>query len=366
MPKYTTISQSEYDRMSDLAIKNQPIRKQVALRDLEVASDSVLKYQGRFIGMSSQAFKDICKIVGLPVQFNNTFKENFGEKARQQLINRLKVATAGKGNTSVSLVLSPETKTIIGARKDSSDLISNKTFLDNTTSLIDQYGLEVNSFSTNSEGGVVINASSPTNHWGLKGLKDEEFFGGVTFTNTLKNGFEVSPYIHRLICANGMIGKSFEETMKLGSFDNPNKSAEFFSQLNQMAERGFRPHLFEEKVRKAMETPSSLAEMGEAYELIRGLSGADYKDLESWIPYQGTRKRFHDAGIDTIPMNPEQRKGAKTGTSIWDVINGITHFATHDNGFKLDDYDRRRMQVEAGKLLTKKTYDIHNLVPSPF
>lgn len=366
MPKYTTISQAEYDRMSDLAIKNQPIRKQVALKDVEVCSDSVLKYQGRFIGMSTQAFKDICKIVGLPVQFNNTFKENFGEKARQQLINRLKTASAGKGNTSVSLVLSPETKTIIGARKESSDLISNKIFLDSTTSLIDRYGLEVNSFSTNSEGGVVINASSAKNHWGLKGLKDEDFFGGVTFTNSLRTGFEVSPYIHRLICANGMIGKSFEETMKLGSFDNPNKSSEFFAQLNQMAERGFRPHLFEEKVNKAIQTPASLAEMGEAYELIRGLSGADYKDLENWIPYQGTRKRFHDAGIDTIPMNPDQRKGAKTGTSIWDVINGITHFATHDNGFKIDDYDRRRMQVEAGKLLTKKTYDIHNLVPSPF
>jgi hypothetical protein len=58
-------------------------------------------------------------------------------------------------------------------------------------------------------------------------------------------------------------------------------------------------------------------------------------------------------------------KGAKTGTSIWDLVNGITHFASHDNGFKIEDYDRRKLQLEASRLLTKN-YDMANFVKSPF
>jgi len=64
-------------------------------------------------------------------------------------------------------------------------------------------------------------------------------------------------------------------------------------------------------------------------------------------------------------MSKEQKKNAKTGTPIWDVINGLTHFSTHDNGFRIDDYDRRRVQMEAGRMLTKE-FDMANIVKSPF
>ena len=105
--------------------------------------------------------------------------------------------------------------------------------------------------------------------------------------------------------------------------------------------------------------------MEEAYHMMKAYSGADYKELEAWVPLQKTRARYHASGLDTITMSKEQKKNAKTGTPIWDVINGLTHFSTHDNGFRIDDTDRRRMQVEAGRMLTKG-YDMANAVKSPF
>lgn len=369
MSKFQTISQSVYDSSSAEALRNQPIRKELPLSSLEVVKEDVLKVNGKFISMTEKAFKDLCKIVGLPINFNKQFKENFGDRARGQLINRLKVASAGKnGGTMVSIVVNPTSRQIVGIIKNTMDIISNSSFLDTTTKIIDKYGLEVNSFSNGSDGNVIITASSTKNNWGISGLKNESFFGGITFSNSIKGGFEVSPYLHRLICANGMIGKSFEETMRLSNL-NPKASEDFFTQLNQMAERGFKPHMFEEKVKLAINTPASLAEMEMAHKAIvdmAGVSYQDYKDLESWVPYHTTRKRFQAAGIDTILMNQEQRKNARTGTSVYDLVNGITHFASHDNGFKADDYSKKQAQVQAGRLLSKKSFDVQNMVASPF
>jgi len=369
MSNFQTISQSVYDGRSAEALKSQPIRKELPLSSIEVVKEDVLKVDGKFISMSERAFKDLCKIVGLPINFNKQFKENFGDRARGQLINRLKVASAGKnGGTMVSIVVNPESRQIVGIIKNTMDIISNSAFLDTTTTIIDKYGLDVNSFSNGSDGAVIITASSTKNNWGIEGLKNESFFGGISFSNSIKNGFEVSPYLHRLVCANGMIGKSFEETMRLTNL-NPKSSEDFFTQLNQMAERGFKPHMFEEKVKLAINTPASLAEMEMAHNTIVNMSGAsyqEYKDLESWVPYNATRKSFQDFGIDTILMNQEQRKNARTGTSVYDLVNGITHFASHDNGFKSDDYSKKQAQVRAGQLLSKKAFDVQNMVSSPF
>lgn len=360
----TTLSQSIFDARAKEAIDRTPIRKEVSLKDVEVVKDDLLRVGDTNIHMSGDAFKGVCKIVGLPVGFDKTFSSAFGDKARQALVNRLKVAVQAKGNSTLSLVVNPGTKKIIGVQKDPKDLVSNRTFVETSKSIIDKYGLDVTDFSISSDGGVVINTMSSKNVWGLPGLKDEDFFGGITFSNSPAKGYQVSPFLHRLICANGMIGTAFEETMSLGQMDGISMER-FWTNLNALADRGFRPAEFEARVRLAMNTPASLLELEEAHQSLRGRSDAEHKELESWIPYHNTRAKFHAHGIDTVLLTDAQKKNAKTGTTIWEVVNGITHFATHENGFKIEDFDRRKLQVESSKLLVKN-YDMANLISSPF
>jgi len=364
MPKFQTISQQLFDAKSKEAVSRTPMRREFGLKDIEIINDQTLTLDGKQVGMNKEAFKGFCKIVGLPTGFDKTFSSAFGDKARQQLVNRLKIAAQAKGNTSVSIVLNPDTKRIIGVQKDPRDLISNQTFVETSSSIINKYGLEVNDFSVSSDGGVAINASSPKNAWGLQGLKDEEFYGGISFTNSPSGGFMVSPYLQRLVCANGMIGRSFEESMSLGQMDSRSME-KFWKGLNDLADRGFRPASFDEKVRHAMNTMASLSELEGASHELKAYSDADTKELEAWVPLQSTRSKFHTSGIDTLAFTSNQKKGAKTGTSIWDLVNGITHFASHDNGFKIEDYDRRKLQLEASRLLTKN-FDMANFVKSPF
>jgi len=364
MPKFQTISQQLFDAKSKEAVSRTPMRREFGLKDIEIINDQTLTLDGKQVGMNKEAFKGFCKIVGLPTGFDKTFSSAFGDKARQQLVNRLKIAAQAKGNTSVSIVLNPDTKRIIGVQKDPRDLISNQTFVETSSSIINKYGLEVNDFSVSSDGGVAINASSPKNAWGLQGLKDQEFYGGISFTNSPSGGFMVSPYLQRLVCANGMIGRSFEESMSLGQMDSRSME-KFWKGLNDLADRGFRPVSFDEKVRHAMNTMASLSELEGASHELKAYSDADTKELEAWVPLQSTRSKFHTSGIDTLAFTSNQKKGAKTGTSIWDLVNGITHFASHDNGFKIEDYDRRKLQLEASRLLTKN-FDMANFVKSPF
>jgi len=360
----STISSELFQRKTQEAIEKTPIRKEINLRDVEVVKDDLLRVGEANIPMNAEAFKGVCKVVGLPVGFDKTFSSAFGDKARQSLVNRLKTAVQAKGNTTLSLVVNPHDKKVIGVQKDPRDLVSNQTFVETSKRIIDKYNLEVTDFSISSEGGVVINTMSPKNSWGLTGLQDEDFYGGITFSNSPSRGYLVSPFLHRLVCANGMIGTAFEETMSLGQMDGFSME-KFWTNLNSLAERGFRPLQFENRVRLAMNTPASLAELESAHDDLKSLSDAEHKELEAWVPYHNTRARFHAHGIDTLLLTHAQKKGAKTGTSVWDVVNGITHFASHDNGFKLDDFNRRKLQVQASKLLVKP-FDMANVIRSPF
>ena len=364
MSKFQTLSQSIFEEKTKTAIAKTPIRKEVSIKDVEILNDTTLKLDDHQIKMNKEAFKGICKIVGLPVGFDKTFTSSFGDKARQQLINRLKVAVQAKGNTTLSLVVNPDTREIVSVQKDPRDLISNETFIDTSSKIIDKYDLEVSDFSVNRDGAVVINTASPKNVWGIDGLKDEEFYGGISFTNSPNGGFMVSPFLHRLVCANGMVGKTFEESLSLGQMDGFSMER-FWNQLDRLAERGFRPGNFENRIRLATNTRASLFELESAHDWMKSLSDADNRELEAWAPLHNTRAKFHEARIDTVAFTTAQKKGAKTGTSIYDLVNGITHFATHDNGFKIDDYDRRRLQVEASRILTKD-FDMANFVSSPF
>jgi hypothetical protein len=78
-----------------------------------------------------------------------------------------------------------------------------------------------------------------------------------------------------------------------------------------------------------------------------------------------TNEAFAQFGLPPVSLNPAQKKTAKTGTSMWELVNGLTHFSTHNSQYKISDESRRAIQRKAGDLLAK-TFDMENLVVTPF
>ena len=164
MSQVITLSNQEIEAFKKEAVEATPLRKTISVKDLEVVQENILKIQGRHITMTEAAFKDLLKLMNIPVKFDQEFKKSFGDKARAQLVNRMRGALAARGNAQITLLLSAIDKRIVGFSKPGAAILSNEGFLDIATQTIDKYGLDVNSVSVNSNGNLVINTSASKNN----------------------------------------------------------------------------------------------------------------------------------------------------------------------------------------------------------
>jgi hypothetical protein len=332
---------------------------------LDVINTEVVSINGKRVPMGKDAFGQLARILGVPIQFQNRVDKYFGEEANRALVNKMKSALINQGMSSITLVASPINKSIIGFLKNEGQCISNGTFLEMASGIINDHGFLVRDFSVDgSTGGININCLNPNAEFGIKGLSDEIFNGGLSLSNSLDKGLIVSPYINRLICTNGMIGESFAESFKLNSLRSGDMEG-FRKHLFELEKRDYKPMSFEERIHKAINTRASFAELEAAANLILGNSTAKIEEISTWIPLQETSAQFAAFGMPTIKMTGQQKKNAKTGTPMWDVINGLTHFSTHNSIFQVSDESRRYVQKEAGAFLAK-TFDMENQVVSPF
>lgn len=365
MATVETISQHLYDRKKDSAIKVQPVRKTVALGNLQIINTGVVNVDGKNIPMNREAFSQLARILGVPIQFQDRVDKYFGENATSQIVNKMKSALVKQGVSTITMVANPREKQIVGFLKREGQYISNNTFFGIAEDVIADHNLLVRDLSIDeSSGGITINCFDPHCDFQIGDHKDEFFQGGITLTNSIEKGIIVSPYMNRLICLNGMIGESFGESYKVKGI-GPTQMEELRTHLRSLEKRNYKPFAFEERVKKAIQTNCSYAELEAAAELIIGKSSAKRDEIDRWVPIKETDSVFMKAGIMPSLMNAEKKKNAKTGTSVWEMVNGLTHFATHDSIFKLSDDARRIIQKEAGAIVSG-TFDMENVVVSPF
>jgi hypothetical protein len=299
-------------------------------------------------------------------QFAANFENLFNAEAKATFINRIKDAMSSNAGklSEVTLVLSPYNKTVIGITKKPTDLISNEQFLGVAERIIDQQGFDVTNWSVDPTSGIIqINAFNPKTTFGIQGLSDEIFTGGVTFKNSPLQGFQVLPYINRLWCTNGMTTALAEEAYTLNSLDSTTME-KFFENMNELRKNNYAPKAFGDKVRTAINTPASLKEMRGAHNLISGHAG---DNADRWIPLQENLSKYKAAGFDDLTA--DQMSAAKSNQSVWSVINGLTHFATHAPNLitsNMQESDSTKMMVQAGNIFGKTRFDHQNDMPNPF
>ena len=73
-------------------------------------------------------------------------------------------------------------------------------------------------------------------------------------------------------------------------------------------------------------------------------------------------KAYEMAGTEPSTFTQMQLKNAKSGMSVWDVVNGMTNFASNDTRYNLDPSRTGNLMVTAGNILTKKQYDTEGLL----
>ena len=359
MPQIQTLSSDIIANRKAETRNSQSLRKTVAIRDIQLINDTTIEYQGKRLAITKDAFKGLMKMIGMSQTFASKFEKLFNPETKAKFINQMKNAMATQLN-EMTIILSPTTKKVVGFSKNATDLISHDRFIGLADRLVDQNGFEITNWGVDgNNGSVTINAFNPKAQFGVDGVANEVFTAGLTMKNSPLGGIQVMPYVNRLWCANGCTTAMASESYALKDLSGDSME-KFFEHMSQLRKNKFIPTGFQDKVKQAINTPASMREMSWAHNQIKKHVG---DKAESWIPLMENEAAYSKANIGII-----EPKSAKSNQSIWSVVNGMTHVATHAPdmfAMNMQDKDSTELMVQAGNLLGKQ-WNLQGATRSPF
>jgi hypothetical protein len=359
MPQIQTLSSDIIANRKAETRNSQSLRKTVAIRDIQLINDTTIEYQGKRLVITKDAFKGLMKMIGMSQTFASKFEKLFNPETKAKFINQMKNAMATQLN-EITIILSPTTKKIVGFSKKATDLISHDRFIGLTDRLVDQNGFEITNWGVDANNGsVTINAFNPKAQFGVDGVANEVFTAGLTMKNSPLGGIQVMPYVNRLWCANGCTTAMASESYALNDLSGDSME-KFFEHMSQLRKNKFIPTGFQDKVKQAINTPASMREMSWAHNQIKKHVG---DKAESWIPLMENEAAYSKANIGIV-----EPKSAKSNQSIWSVVNGMTHVATHAPdmfAIGMQDKDSTELMVQAGNLLGRQ-WNLQGATRSPF
>lgn len=354
------ISQQQYAAFRESSLASQPLRRQCGIEEIHLISLDTIEYSGLRLGLKRSALKDLIKIGGLSTAGFASLEKSIGEAAAQSILNALKNAIGLAKGLRVTLVVSPD-RQVTAIQKSTGSLISAETYFDTFERIANNHNLEIQSTHFNPDNGnCYLSAITAKGQFQVGNLSDEVFTTGISLAKTA-DGIQIDPFMNRLICGNGMVQRTFEDSFNLNSMD-PRKWQEFYTHLERIERGAFVPGTFSSKVTAAINTPASFLELEAATGLILKNSNCPQDEIEYFIKgYKHTHSRFQAAGIDTEALVNAQKANLRTGVSVWDCINGVTDFASHNYGYEKKANSDRHLQMAAGQMLSKQ-FDTQNIV----
>lgn len=350
-------TQKEFANFKEIAMANEPLMRQANLSDISIIDDKTIQFNGRNFTASDAAINDFSKIVGVQKTLINNVGTAFGKGTSQRIVDIQKAAKLIHGKNAVITLVADKKFGTITRILSGGSLLPYQNYFEVFERMMNGTNMDIVDFGSGANG-LHISTVSRKDEFSVGKKKDEVFHPGFTFKNDMSTGAGLDSFLNRLICTNGMVGRGFAETVNY----NPESINEFFTHIQTLKTSGFMPAAFNTKVASAINTRASYAEVKSAANLITGGSKLEKQFVDKFVPYNDIRRKFAAKGVDTLGWNPQQMQNAITDISVWDVINGITDFASHDYGFEVTADNKLKMQVAAGSMLSREKFDTQNLV----
>lgn len=364
MPQVQTLSTAVIQNRKAETLNAQALRKTISVRDLEIINDTTVVFQGHYLEMTKDAFKQLTSMLGMSQAFAKKFEKLFDAEVKARFINQMKNAMAIQMN-EITMIVSPTTKSVVGFTKSATDLVSNERFISLADQIIDQHGFEVSNWGVDANKGLVtINAFNPKAEFAVTGINNEVFSAGLTLRNSPQKGIEVMPYINRMWCANGLTTPLATESYQLQDLTQPSME-KFFQHMAELRKNGFQPQGFQELISKANKTSASMYELKGAHNMAKRYVG---DAADNWVPLNENMSAYRTSGIEIDQFSIDELKNARSNQSVWSVVNGITHIAQHAPerlAFDMTDRESTQLMVDAGNILGKK-WDLGAQVANPW
>lgn len=359
MQNYALINQTLESLYKEVD-RNAIAMKEVALKDIWIKNPKVIVYKDIEIPLKNKAFNDLLKFLSLS---NSTIKRlNKVNESGSKLIELMRnVVSNTSSKTNVYLCMDNE-RSIFAILTNPSQFKQVPT--DTAKQIVDRLLNQSNKVS-------IDNKWSNSNSWGINisfddfvsgipNMPDEVFKFGFSLENSVKGGVTLSPYNQRLVCSNGMITRTNMTTFNLSKNDDVERYVKFFEGVNKMKKNGILAGPFLEKMKKAIETQASVAEMELAKKALNYNSNVG-SDLDLFIPWEAEKSRYQSKGYDIETLDPYEKSIAKSDMTVSELVNALTDFASHNYMYDITESQRANIQIKAGQLMGKIRFDTENL-----
>lgn len=362
-----------FEDIKALAISNEPLTHKVKLTDIDFNEDGQLSIEGQKVNSESGLEKKLLKILGLQPAFLTRFGKLTGKEQQKALIDMVKQAITLQDNKKkqITILGNPVTQMVFNMLSGEKDFISNKFAMEQFEIVQGKYPfLKPHALNVHTDGGFSLTLKTEDVVHPVDGQgnlienpngESEAYNPGLTLINSPEKGIYNEVFMWRLICTNGMEGLGLDDgNLKVNKL-NPDQLQKFFDDIDRMAERNFSSLNYNENLVRAMNTNASFAEVNKAKDIMLKNSSLTEANLGSFLPefVSAARKLAAKGFPDYTKFTEAQLANYKTGATVWEIVNRVTDFGSHDYNFNADFY---RIQAQAGKLFDKKTYDTENLI----
>ena len=364
----------DFNQIREQIISNEPIVTKVALPDIDFTDDGIMSIGGAQVNSEDGMEKKLLRIIGLQPNFVKKFGKLTGPDAKRALISMLKTAIATQENKKKEILVlgNPLSQTVTNLLPGHKDFISNKFAMEQFEEIQAKYPyLKPHQLSMKSDGGFALTlkmaeAITPLGENGgaLENLsgESEDYHPGLTLINSPASGISNEIFAWRLICDNGMEGMVKDDgDLKIDQLSTE-QLRKFFDQVEGMAQNNFVATAYATNMHKAIMTKASFNEMLIAKKIMESNSDMPDNAIGSFFPefVQALRKLAAKGYTDFTKFTTAQLSNFITGTSVWDVINRVTDFGSHDYGMNTDFHT---VQAKIGGLLfNKESYDADNMI----
>lgn len=369
-----SISGDEYDKFKNQVSNHGIIRKVVNVSDLEITSESLIRFSGVEFEISEKAFKDLVKILGLSTGFMHNISQKLGEKVSSKLLSMMKVAVA-QDKENVCMLINKKTTKIVGFTKSAEAVLSNGAFFTLLEQTMNNHkGMEIKNMSITEAGNIEITVLNNDWEFNVGGLNDEFFKSGLVFINTPDSTI-INPFNERLTCSNGLeVSSAKGMSLVLRKSSASDVSGFFDAVTNLKGIENFEIE-FKKRIIRMMDTQASYAEMLTSHKAVTNhvLNTTDpdvRASIESFIPVTQVKQAYLEHNIDLNLLDNKKHKKIRTMLTVWDLVNRLTDVSSHPRKYGLELRNQSssvfELQRLAGEISFKDEYDLESPVKQVF
>lgn len=359
---------SNFENFKSEAEKNATALKQVSLKKLNINEDlfksKVIRLDNQIISVSDNFINKLFKILNLSPHIKNKFEEVKRTDVLSEIVDKVKDAIDKSGNFHVYLVANPSNEKLVNiVLPEKFNRITNASLVNVVEDICDRYGLEISDYNFDQDGYAVVNLKTDNqiefDDGG--GFEDEAFKFGLTLQQT-DLSTQVTEFAMRMICSNGMFGPSgLTGNGPIFKFGNNSRFGNLLGTLDKLSTNKFIPQGFHNRMKEAHQCKSSLNELEYAYNWMKNSlikNNAEPTMIETYEQYilqnyagdlMHLQNQLKNRNQMPESMPVETKRQIKSNTSVWNLINNLTHFGTH-KPVPMKDKTQKDMQMAGGKL----------------